>query len=206
MITDGRFIFSSVLLVFVRFFRFRIKFSLIPALKHAVNRHFWHRCRSVPDVKSHEFWPNRQMYSTLLSTDLLKKPLFCSAKYWAMEIAIFRLMTNKNLYSPHKIEPNNEIHLTGANKLRRLHFQFLLFSSLLGHPRTIVLKNFFFRNFQVKWSNLAWFREIFPRDRFRFGLKSFPGSFHSLYIDAIGVLFCKNRTFEYANFSKLIID
>ena len=74
MITDGRFIFSSVLLVFVRFFRFRIKFSLIPALKHAVNRHFWHRCRSVPDVKSHEFWPNRQMYSTLFSTDLLKKP------------------------------------------------------------------------------------------------------------------------------------
>ena len=109
MITDGRFIFSSVLLVFVRFFRLRIKFSLIPALKHAVSRHFWHRCRSVPDVKSHEFWPNRQMYSTLLSTDLLKKPLSCSFKYNAMEITIFGFKWRTKTFTA----------LTGLNRIMK---------------------------------------------------------------------------------------
>ena len=128
-ITVGRFIFSRTLRVLVRFFRFRIKFSLIPALKHAVNRHFWHRCRSVPDVKSHEFCPKRQMYSTLFKTDLRKKPSILFHKDSLRDSKLSQFLwkiTNKNLYIPHKIERNNESHLTDANKLHRLHFLFLL--------------------------------------------------------------------------------
>ena len=34
--------------------------------------------------------------------------------------------------------------------------------------------------------------QLFPKDRFRFGLKSFPGSCQSLYMDAIRDLFLRN--------------
>ena len=69
------------------------------------------------------------MYSTLLSTDLLKKPFILFNQILSdgnndFDINESLIMTNKNLYSPHKIEPNNENHLMGANKLRRLHPQF----------------------------------------------------------------------------------